>query len=190
MKLDVLAIGKLVKEGNAILEAHSTSTLIRADDVNIVVDTSSKFMLPSLKISLKQIGILPKDVSIIVLTHAHHDHCENNDLFKKAKIYVRAEEGFEGKNVVHVSKDTEIADGVKVVHTPGHTRGSMSVFAEADRRYAITGDAVPLEDNVIKMAPPGINFDHVTAMESIKSIIGYADVIVPGHGPPFLKRGI
>ncbi|MCL2785668.1 MAG: MBL fold metallo-hydrolase [Methanomassiliicoccaceae archaeon] len=187
MRLDVLAVGNLVRSATTILEAHSTSTLIRTEETNIVVDTSSKYLLPSLKISLKQIGILPKDVGIVVLTHSHHDHCENNGLFGKAKIYIRAEEEFEGKNVIAVDRDIEIVKGVRLVHTPGHTHGSMSVFADADRKYAITGDAIPLEDNVRRMVPPGINYDAETAMKSIKSIIGYADVIVPGHGYPFIK---
>ena len=186
MKLDVLAIGYLIRDGT-ILDAHSTSTMIRTDDEVIVVDTSTKHMLPSIRTSLKQIGVLPKDVTSVVLTHAHHDHCGNNDLFKKAKIYVHTEERMEGMDVIAVSGATEIASGVRIVHTPGHTKGSVSVFAEGDRRYAIAGDAVPLEDNVIRMIPPGINYDAGAAMQSIKSITEYADVIVPGHGPPFLN---
>jgi len=187
-RLDILAVGSLVRDGTKILEAHSTSTLIRAGDTNIVVDTSSRDMLPAIKTSLKQIGILPKDVSIIVLTHTHHDHCGNNDLFRNAKIYVRKEECPEGKNHVPVAGDIEILPGVRLKHTPGHTEGSMSVFVEGERRYAIAGDAIPLEDNFRRMVPPGISCDSTLAMESIKSIIGYADVIIPGHGFPFLVR--
>ena len=186
-KLDILAVGKLVRVEGTIIEAHSTSTLIRTEDTNIVVDTSTSYMLPSLKISLKQIGILPKDVDIIVLTHTHHDHCSNNRLFSKAKIYVRKEECPDLKDHVPVSSDIEMADGVRLIHTPGHTHGSMSVFVEGERKYAIAGDTIPLEDNFKRMVPPGINYDPATAMESIKSITGYADVIVPGHGLPFLN---
>jgi len=185
--LDVLTIGSLVRSGESILEAHSTSTLIRADGINIVADTSSRARQPSIKASFKQLGVLPKDVSIVVLTHAHHDHCGNNDLFKKAKLYVRKEEKIEGDNIVQVSKDIEIAPGVKLVHTPGHTEGSMSVFVASDRKYVITGDAIPLEDNYKKMVPPGINHDPEQAMKSIKSIVSYADVMIPGHGFPFLR---
>ena len=189
-RLDILAIGRLVREGGTILEAHSTSTLIRAGDLNIVVDTGSKEMLASVRTSFRQIGVLPKDVSIVVLTHTHNDHCGNNEMFTKAKFYVRAEECPEGKRYVSVQEDTEIAPGVRLVHTPGHTRGSMSVFVDGERRYAVAGDAIPLEDNYRKMVPPGINYDKETAMKSIKSITDYADVIVPGHGYPFLtSRG-
>jgi len=186
-RLDVLAVGSLIRDGSTILEAHSSSTFIRAGDTNIVVDTSSKEMLPSIKTSFRQIGILPKDVDIVVLTHMHRDHCTNNDLFKNAKFYVRTEERPEGKEYVPVSENIGIAPGVRLVHTPGHTRGSMSVFVQSDRKYVIAGDAIPLEDNHRRMVPPRINYDAATAMESIKSITDYANVIIPGHGFPFLR---
>jgi glyoxylase-like metal-dependent hydrolase (beta-lactamase superfamily II) len=188
-RLDILASGILVREGGMIREAHSVSTLIRAGDVNIVVDTSTRFMEPAIMTSLEQIGILPDDVRFIVLTHSHHDHCGNNHLFPNAEIYVRKEENYSGPNIVEVSEDIEIAPGVRLVYTPGHTKGSMSVFVEGDRRYAVAGDAIPLEDNFRRMIPPGINYDEITALKSIKTITDYADVIIPGHGRPFLKNG-
>jgi glyoxylase-like metal-dependent hydrolase (beta-lactamase superfamily II) len=184
-RLDVLTIGGIVRDGDVIVEAHSTSTLIRAGNVNIVVDTSSKEREAHIKTSFKQLGVLPKDVNIVVLTHMHDDHCSNNNLFAKAKFYVREEECPSGKEYVPVTKDMEIAPGVKLMHTPGHTEGSMSVFVEADTTYAIAGDAIPLEDNYIKNVPPRINYDAKLAMESIKCITSYASVIVPGHGFPF-----
>ena len=187
-RLDVLAVGSIVRNGSRILEAHSTSTLIRAGDVNIVVDTSSKEMLPAIKTSFRQIGILPEDVNIVVLTHMHNDHCANSDIFRKAEFYVRTEECPCG--YVPVSEDTEIAPGVRLMHTPGHTEGSMSVLVDADRKYAVAGDAIPLEDNFIKMVPPGISYDKDRAVKSIKYISEYADVIIPGHGFPFPKDGV
>jgi glyoxylase-like metal-dependent hydrolase (beta-lactamase superfamily II) len=190
IRLDILAVGNLIRNGIVITEANSTSTLIRAGDVNIVVDTSTKFMEASVKTSFKQIGVLPKDVSIVVLTHMHHDHCGNNELFKKAKFFVRKEECPDGKEFVPVSDNIEIAPGVRLVHTPGHTKGSMSVFVDAERTYAITGDAIPLEDNYRRMVPPGINYDAGVATESIKCIADYAEVIIPGHGFPFVRDAV
>jgi len=185
IKLDVLAVGNLVRDGDTIVEAHSTSTLIRAEDRNIVVDTSSQFLRPAVKDSLKQLCVLPKDVDTVVFTHAHHDHIENADLFPKAKIYIRKEEEFD--KGIKVDEDMELCPGVKLVHTPGHTAGSMSVFVTAERKYVITGDAVPLQDNVQKMVPPRLNIDKDSAMKSIKAIVSFADVIVPGHGFPFMN---
>lgn len=187
VKLDILAVGNLERDDDGnILQAHSTSTLIRSDDRLIVVDTSSKYLRPALKNSFRELGVFMKDVDTVILTHSHSDHIENLDLFPNAKVYLYA--GGEEVPFKHetVTEDIEIAEGVKLVHTPGHTPDSMSVFVKADRNYAVAGDAVPLEDNIRKKVPPRLNYDPDLAMQSIKSIVRFADVIVPGHGFPFM----
>ena len=149
VKLDILAVGNLERDDDGnILQAHSTSTLIRSSDRLIVVDTSSKYLRPALKNSFRELGVFMKDVDTVILTHSHSDHIENLDLFPNAKVYLHA--GGEEVPFKHetVTEDIEIAEGVKLVHTPGHTPDSMSVFAKADRNYVVAGDAVPLEDNI------------------------------------------
>ena len=187
VKLDILAVGNLERDDDGnILQAHSTSTLIRSGDRLIVVDTSSRYLRPALKNSFRELGVFMKDVDTVILTHSHSDHIENLDLFPNAKVYLHA--GGEEVPFKHetVTEDIEIAEGVRLVHTPGHTPDSMSVFVKADRNYAVAGDAVPLEDNIRKKVPPRLNYDPDLAMQSIKSIVRFADVIVPGHGFPFM----
>ncbi len=187
--LDILSVGYLVRDDNGELkEAHSTSTMIRAGDSIIVVDTSSKYMRPALKSSFKDLGIFMKDVDTVILTHCHDDHTGNLDLFPNAEIYVHdGGEDFDiDANIVE--GDMQLCNGVRLVHTPGHTMDSMSVFVESDRTYAIVGDAIPLEDNYLKMVPPGICVDKELAMQSINTITNFADVIVPGHGFPFMTK--
>ena len=188
IKLDILAVGNLVRdEDGSILEAHSTSTLLRTDDRIIVVDTSSRYLRPALKSSFRELGVFAKDVDTVVLTHNHHDHIENLDLFPNAKVYLHSgSEDEPGFGFEAVTEDMDIAEGIRLVHTPGHTPDSMSVFVKADRNYVIAGDAIPLEDNVRKKVPPRLNCDPDLAMQSIKSIVRFADVIVPGHGFPFM----
>jgi glyoxylase-like metal-dependent hydrolase (beta-lactamase superfamily II) len=185
IRLDILAVGSLVRIRNEVKEAHSTSALIRTPDMNIVVDTSSAYLRPAVISSLKALKVLPDEVNATVLTHAHSDHTENTDIFRRSEIFVRYEEAFEGGT--KVAADIELCRGVRLVHTPGHTQGSMSVFVDSERRYAITGDAIPLEDNYRKRVPPAHNVNAEAAMESIKSITDYADVVIPGHGFPFLR---
>jgi glyoxylase-like metal-dependent hydrolase (beta-lactamase superfamily II) len=60
------------------------------------------------------------------------------------------------------------------------------VFVDADRRYVVAGDAIPLEDNFRKMVPPRLNTDSALALQSIKNISQYAQVVIPGHGFPFM----
>ncbi len=185
--LDVLAIGFLRRDENGgVLEAHSTSTLIRADNRLILVDTSDKYMKPALKISLRQIGVFAKDIDTVVLTHFHEDHTENVSMFPNAKILIHSGEDVPFKGAEVVDGDLSLAKGIELKHTPGHTWDSMSVFVDGvDRKYVIAGDAVPLEDNIRKNVPPRLHVCKDLAMKSIKTICDYADVIVPGHGAPF-----
>lgn len=185
--LDILAIGSLTRdEAGNILQASSTSTLIKADGRLIVVDTGNRDMRPALKMSLRQIGVFAKDVDAVILTHSHKDHTANIDMFQNAKVYIHGGGDDVPKGAEIIDGDVSIAAGVELVYTPGHTWDSMSVFVDGiDRKYAITGDAVPLQDNIIKGVPPGISVCKDVAMKSIKTICDYADVIIPGHGAPF-----
>ena len=188
IQLDVLCIGSLEREEDgSIREAHSTSTLIRADGRNIVVDTSTPYMWPAVKTSFKQIGIFPEDVDTVVLTHAHGDHAGNLKRYKKAKVLIHSgsDVAIEGAEVIDAD-EYEICPGVRMVHTPGHCPEECSVFVEADRHYAIAGDTVPLQDNLREGKPPAINTDRDLAMESMRRVEMFADVVVPGHGAPFL----
>ncbi len=191
--IDVLVLGYLERfeDGSVNLkETWSTSSLIRTDDGHvIVVDTSSDFMRSPIKSAFKQIGkIFPDDVDMVVLTHCHTDHIGNVSLFKNATVYVHEGEECTIPNAKIVKEDTEIAKGVRLVHTPGHSDGSMSVFVEADRRYAIVGDAAPLKDNFTKRIIPALHTDTEAARASLEKIAEWADVIVPGHDKPFKVR--
>lgn len=188
IQLDILAFGDLQRdeEGN-ILKADSTSVLIRAPGHTIVVDPSTKYLRPAVKTSFKQIGVFPKDVDVVVLTHAHSDHIENLDLYPKAKVYVHKGGKTDIPGAVVIEDDEyRLTEGVTLVHTPGHCTEEMSVFVDADRHYVVAGDAVPLEDNFRKNVPPAVSTDARLALESIKKIGDYADVVIPGHGFPFM----
>ena len=188
IQLDILCIGSLDREEDGtIRDAHSTSTLIRADGRNIVVDTSTPYMWPAVKTSFRQIGIFPEDVDTVILTHAHADHTGNLRRYKKARVLMHSgsDVAMEGAELIDAD-EYEICPGVRMVHTPGHCPEECSVFVEADRRYAIAGDTVPLQDNIREGKPPAINTDHDLAMESMRRVERFADVVVPGHGAPFL----
>lgn len=191
ISLDILCVGRLERDADGnILVADSTSVLIRAGDRLIVVDPSTEYMRPAIKTSFKQIGVFPKDVDTVILTHSHHDHVGNLNLFPKARVIIhsggepiaRAEE-FDGEEL-------KVCEGVRIVHTPGHCPEECSVFVDADRHYAIAGDTIPLEDNYRQMVPPAKNTDRELAVRSLKRVCDYADVIVPGHGFPFMTRRI
>ena len=140
-------------------------------------------------------------MNIIIHTHLHNDHCENDGLCTNAKGYVqKAELDFfhnphpidhryypdvlEGVNLVTVEGDATIIDGIKVLLTPGHTPGGQSVVVETSRGKAIiTGlccnsENFPAGGGVVA---PGVHLDAIQAYESMKRILAAADIIVPIH---------
>jgi N-acyl homoserine lactone hydrolase len=95
--------------------------------------------------ALAEHDLSPVDVRIVINTHLHFDHCGQNAVFKHAPFYVqrteleraRSEEqltsewfDFAGARFELVDGDAEVADGVRVVATPGHTVGHQSVLVD------------------------------------------------------------
>lgn len=185
MSIEVVCEGYVRRDNRVLLEAHSTSSLIVGGSHNILVDTSSPLLRNRLISGLRSRNLGPQDIDILICTHLHPDHVGNNDLFPNAMWLARQEENPE-PFYRKIKADLELIPGVRLIHTPGHTRGSMSVEVETPAgRYIIAGDAFPTRDNFDKWFPPNINYDEGVALRSMKRIAYSADFIVPGHGMPF-----
>jgi N-acyl homoserine lactone hydrolase len=135
---------------------------------------------------LAKFGLKPEDIDIVIHTHLHNDHCENDGKCVNAAFYVHAkelerihnphpldyryneefiEDVEEAGNIHVVVKDQEILPGISVMHTPAHTEGGLTVLVDTSAgRAAITGFCVIAEN----LYPP----KSITAMEM--------EVIPPG----------
>ena len=113
-------------------------------------------------------GLKPEDIDIIIHTHLHNDHCENDYKCENAKIYVHEKEmehlydphplDFryledyiddvkENGQIITVSEDTEVVPGITMIHTPAHTPGGMSIKIEtAKGSVLICGFCTNLEN--------------------------------------------
>ena len=107
--------------------------------------------------ALAEHDLSPADVRIVINTHLHFDHCGQNAVFKHAPFYVQRSElerarlaksvpsewfDFAGARFELLDGDAEVADGVRVMATPGHTVGHQSVLIEApDGGAVMIGDA-------------------------------------------------
>jgi glyoxylase-like metal-dependent hydrolase (beta-lactamase superfamily II) len=160
--------------------------------------------------ALKKIGINFKDIDLVVITHFHWDHSAGCGLFPKAKIIVQSEElrsanslpvatpGYtrdvpENVNYTVISGDKEIAKGVRVILTPGHTYGLQGVLVEGETRpIFIASDTYPLFKN-LESDPPTISniyVDKEKYYDSINKIIQLSAFVLPGHDFRVFEREV
>jgi len=181
----VVREGFVVRDGPRIVDASSTVTLLDTPKGRFIVDTGSPRDADGLESALLKMGVSLASVDFVVNTHMHADHCGGNDLFSRARLIAHE---FEDPplGAVKVVGDMPLSTGVMIRITPGHTAGSISVFVESDRRYAVCGDAIPTKANFESMAPPAVHMDRRLALMSMDRILTWADVVVPGHDPAFV----
>jgi len=160
----------------------------------------------------KAAGVSPDEIDIVVMTHLHWDHCCNNHLFPQAEFYVQKSEIIEAIDPVPrfknnyesftlgtvppwaqqatkwkiVNGDIDLIDGVRLMHIPGHSRGSQGVLVETGQGpYFIAGDAIPLYDNCRdgNYIYSSIYLDLEAYYQSFEKIARLGAVIIPGHDP-------
>jgi N-acyl homoserine lactone hydrolase len=161
-------------------------------------------------------GLKPEDIDIIIHTHLHNDHCENDFKCTNAQIWVHAaelarihdphpldyryladhiEDVEENGQLRVIDTDCEVVPGIRVMHTPAHTEGGMSVLVETDGGLAvITGFCVihenffpPKEIRAMEMEviPPGTPVNPYVAYDILVNIKSMADILLPLHEPKF-----
>jgi len=191
--------------------AHTV--LIRGEK-NILVDPNNTHMgsYGMLAARLKELGITPEQIDIVVNTHCHHDHTGSNIVVRDKTLIVGegelefaetiywpqyVEAMFTGimKEVRPVSLEEGLVPldkGVYAIKTPGHTPGSLCVLVETkDERVAIAGDTVMFRDEYTKRAlghwyPPE---QAKEINESLDKIAGWEPtLIIPGHDEAFSAR--
>ena len=57
--------------------------VLKDGDKLVLVDTGTYRNAPGMRFEFMQMGIDPKDISLIILTHAHMDHCANINAIKE-----------------------------------------------------------------------------------------------------------
>ncbi len=180
----------------------------------ILVDTGlEQFMVPDevasrygvevleFEDALAKYGLKPEDIDIIIHTHLHNDHCENDYKCVNARVFVQqAEYDFflnphpvdhryfpdllDEVEVVTVAGDAEIVPGISVLLTPGHTPGGQSVVVNTKKGKAVITGFCCNEQNFPASAPvvpPGVHLDLIKAYESIQRVKDAADILIPLH---------
>ena len=118
---------------------------------------------------LALVGLTPREVPIVVLSHLHFDHCGNFHLFDHADIYFHPIEftanphippSLSIKKAHYIDADTEILPGVEVITLPGHTAGvlGMVVRLKEEGLFVFPSDALYEKGNY---GPPARATGHV-----------------------------
>ena len=189
---------------------------LKGGDKHILVDTGlEQFMVPDgaeLKLGYKilefeealaTLNLTPEEIDIIIHTHLHNDHCENDYKCTSAEVYVQKVEReflnnphpvdhryysdiLDDVQVVEIEGDANIFDGIDVIFSPGHTVGGQSVAVNtAEGRAVITGFCCN-DKNFPTAGPavaPGVHIDLTAAYDSIQKIKEMADILIPLHDP-------
>lgn len=159
--------------GCFLVRTHDRTILVDAGMGPDIADASPRRLLigGQLPLGLRAVGVAPADVTDVVCTHLHSDHCgwlfdtDAVPMFPDATIWFGAgdwDHFVEGpaamrEHIRHgllaasqsgdrlrlVSGDTTIAPGVTLTLTPGHTPGHVCVIvSSAGQRALLLGDAI------------------------------------------------
>jgi len=133
---------------------------------------------------LRKHDVDPSDIRWVITTHLHFDHCGQNAVFPQAPVYLQRREHehrdaydtpkewfeFAGARFELLDGEADVAAGVRVVTTPGHTVGHQSVEVDTTAGLAvISGDAcwsVEMFEGRRRPKPPMMD-DMPTALQSL-----------------------
>jgi glyoxylase-like metal-dependent hydrolase (beta-lactamase superfamily II) len=161
-------------------------------------------------------GMKPEEIDAVIHTHLHNDHCENDSKCVNARFYVHEKEMIrihephpldiryneefildveENGQIQRIVEDMEILPGIRVVHTPAHTEGGMTVLIDTPSgKAAITGFCVIMENFYppkqikameMEVIPPGTPVNVYEAYDIMMKVKGMADILLPLHEPAF-----
>jgi glyoxylase-like metal-dependent hydrolase (beta-lactamase superfamily II) len=190
-------------KGVHVIETYANCALL-VDDRLILVDTGADGGAKDVLGYLDRIRRKPTDISTIIITHTHPDHVGGLAVIREksgAKVashrieadYISRKKPYPGPPGIQRHKPADIDilledkqrfEEMLVLHTPGHTPGSVSLLDER-RKLLIAGDACQTEEGTIGPMDDAYNIDPRMHRESIKRLAQLDfEAIIVGHGKP------
>jgi glyoxylase-like metal-dependent hydrolase (beta-lactamase superfamily II) len=161
----------------------STISFVRSGEHTIIHDPGLVRSRATVLDPLGDRGFAANEVTDVIISHHHPDHTLNIALFENAKTHdvwgIYQNDQWHSR----MADGAEVAPGVTLVHTPGHTEQDISTLVRTrDGLVVFTHlwwtDSVPEED------PFAVNSDLLHSFR--ERILGLDPIlIVPGHGAAF-----
>lgn len=196
-----------IAKGVHLIETYA-NCVIFTDNRLVLIDTSVDDTAKDILNWLRKNGRAPGDLTSVVVTHIHPDHVlglksvksrapntkiaahkDDADYVDRTKVYPwHPPQRHEAVTVDIRLEDGQKYEGFLVIHTPGHTPGSMALL-DTERKVLVAGDSLNNEKGLAPMSDK-FNFDPAAHRKSIKKLANYEfETILVGHGGPILRGG-
>lgn len=164
----------------------SAYLLVRGGEV-AVVDLGTAGSADSIGAALTAAGTGWDAVKHIVVTHKHADHAGGlasvRPQASAAALYAGAADAPAIDPAVKPVKDGDEVFGLRIIGTPGHTAGHVSVF-DPSTGVLVAGDALRTTAGLAG-SDPQYTEDAAGAAASVRKLAGLdVRTILPGHGDP------
>lgn len=113
--------------------------LIKLNEKNILIDTSTLQNRKELVKNLKELKLVPESINFVFLTHGHFDHVENLDIFTNAEFYGDKKDFRNCEKIKNIKKQP--FKEIKIIETPGHTFGSICLYMSKEK-ILFSGDTL------------------------------------------------
>ena len=173
----------------AALGSVSAYVLARGREAAIV-DTGLEGSEAQIGDAVAAAGLAWTDVRHVIVTHKHPDHAGSLPAVLEAATNATVWAGpadiaaIRSPRPIDAAADGAEIFGLRIVATPGHTPGHISVL-DAGARVLVSGDAVNGTGDGVAGPNPQYTEDMATAQESAKQLAALdVDTILFGHGDP------
>jgi len=184
--------GSAVTWQRANLGFVSAYVLVRAGEAAIV-DTGVGGSEDAIHQALAAAGVDWANVGHVILTHKHGDHAGSIDAVLGAATGATGYAGqadlpsIASPRPLTSVKDGDMVFGLRVVGTPGHTLGHISVLDEAGG-ILVAGDAIGTDTGKVAGSKPSFTEDVEQAKASVVKLGKLTfETLLVGHGDPILE---
>jgi glyoxylase-like metal-dependent hydrolase (beta-lactamase superfamily II) len=208
-RIEPVRIPFSVPTPNGPLSRFVFAYLLATSDRIVLIDTGVRGSEELIFNRIRESGRKPEEISLVILTHAHPDHIGAAKAIRQAtgctiaahaadrawiqdpsqQARERPVPGFSDLVGGGVAVDRVLGDGdsidigdnrtAEVIHTPGHSPGSICLFLHPDRDL-FTGDAVPVPGDL------PVYDDPIASMQSINRLrkLEHIHRILPAWNDP------
>lgn len=170
----------------------SAYVLVRGGEA-AVVDTGVTDSDDEIAAALDRLGLDWGAVGHVVFTHQHSDHVGSATAVLAAAPDARAYAGAADIPAIRAPRPLiEVADGddvfgLRIVATPGHTAGHISVLDEIGG-ILVAGDALNTQAGEVTGPNPAFSADMTVALASVDKLAALRfETLLVGHGDPITE---